>query len=245
MEQQNRNQSITAPLTLGAFDLETTGIDASKDRIVTAAFIWLHPDGTHETFEWIVNPGIEIAPAAAEVHGISNEYAREHGMDPRQALTEISALFNAAHAARLPIVGHNVSYDLTMLTAELRRYGLPALPWFPVLDTIVLDKVADKYRKGSRTLTATAQHYDVVLENAHAADADALASGLIFRKLAEKYPEKLNLPLPELHAAQVAWRREQQEGLESYLRRKKNDASITIEKAWPVYLEELEARNAA
>lgn len=239
----NRNHA-TAELTIGAFDLETTGVDVATDRIVTAAFIWLHPDGTHETFEWLVNPGIEISEPATEVHGISNEYAREHGGDPRQTLEEISKLLNTAATAHLPIVGHNVAFDFSMLTAELRRYGLPPLEWFPVLDTIVLDKHVDKYRKGSRTLVATTENYGVTLENAHSADADALASALVFRKMAEKYSDKLDMPLPELHAAQVTWRREQQESLETFLRKKK-DPSITIEKGWPVYLDEVDGTNAA
>lgn len=241
----NNGKNTTADLTLGAFDLETTGVDAANDRIVTAAFIWLHPDGTHETRTWLVDPGIEIPEGAAAVHGISTEYARDNGMTPSMALQEISEMLNTAAAANLPIVGHNVSYDFSLLTAELRRHDMPELDWFPVLDTIVLDKAVDKYRKGSRNLTATTEHYGVVLENAHTADADALASALVFRAMAEKFPEKLNMPLPELHAAQVAWRREQQSSLEEFLRRKKNDPTIHIEKTWPVYLDELESHNAA
>lgn len=241
----NKNGNTTADLTLGAFDLETTGVDASKDRIVSAAFVWIHPDGTHETTTWLVDPGVEIPEAAASVHGISTEHARAYGVEPRKALEEISNLLNTAAAASLPIVGHNVSYDFSLLTAELRRHDLPELDWFPVLDTIVLDKAVDKYRKGSRNLTATTATYGITLENAHTADADALAAGLVFREIAKKYPEKIEIPLPELHAAQVAWRREQQTSLEEFLRRKKNDDTIRIEKTWPVYLDELESNNAA
>lgn len=228
----NRN---TSTLTLGAFDLETTGVDAHNDRIVTAAFIWLHPDGTHDVHEWIVDPGIEIPEGAANVHGVTTEHAREHGMDPRQALTEIAELLNQAAAAELPIVGHNISYDLTLLASELQRHSLPQLDWFPVLDTIVLDKAVDKYRKGSRNLTATTEHYGVKLENAHTADADALAAALVFRAIAAKFPDKIEIPLPELHAKQVQWRREQQESLQAFLRKKKNDPTIVVDSEWPIY----------
>ena len=240
----NKVNSVTE-LTIGAFDLETSGVDVLNDRIVTANFTWIHPDGTYIAKDWLVNPGVEIPEEAAAVHGVSTEYARAHGMDPRQALIETSEALNTAAAANLPVVGHNVSFDMSLLKAELRRHNLPALDWFPVVDTMVVDKAVDKYRKGPRKLEATAKVYGVTLDNAHTADADALAAGLIFRALARKYPKRVDIPLPELHAAQIKWRREQQESLEDYLRRKNNDPTLMLQKSWPDFLDEIENQQAA
>ncbi|MGD1981043.1 MAG: 3'-5' exonuclease, partial [Flavobacteriaceae bacterium] len=55
------------------FDLETTGTDISKDRIVEIAVLKLHPDGTKETLELRVNPEMPIPPEVSAVHGITNE----------------------------------------------------------------------------------------------------------------------------------------------------------------------------
>ena len=55
------------------FDLETTGTNISKDRIVEIAILKLHPDGTQEKMEKLVNPEIQIPPEVSDIHGITNE----------------------------------------------------------------------------------------------------------------------------------------------------------------------------
>ena len=62
---------LTKPLCF--FDLETTGTDISKDRIVEIAVLKLHPDGTQEKKEWRVNPEQPIQSQASAVHGITDE----------------------------------------------------------------------------------------------------------------------------------------------------------------------------
>lgn len=224
-----------------AFDLETTGIDARTARIVTASLIRMPAGGELTTLEWLADPLVEIPEEAAAVHGISTEHARENGRTPKEVIAEIIAEINLAAANDVPVVGFNVAYDISVLHAEAERHGVEPPQWFPVVDVMVLDKQLDKYRRGSRRLGNVAEHYGVKLENAHAADADALAAAQIFQIMRERFPE-LQVPLEELHATQVAWRREQQESLESYLRKKNNDPSIMVEKSWPNYLEELLAR---
>ena len=55
------------------FDLETTGTNISKDRIVEIAILKLHPDGTQEKMEKLINPEIQIPSEVSEIHGITNE----------------------------------------------------------------------------------------------------------------------------------------------------------------------------
>ena len=55
------------------FDLETTGVDISKDRIVEMATIKLHPNGTKEERLWLINPEQPIPAEATAIHGITNE----------------------------------------------------------------------------------------------------------------------------------------------------------------------------
>ena len=66
---------LTKPLCF--FDLETTGTDISKDRIVEIAILKLHPDGSKETLESRVNPEMPIPAEASAVHGITNEMVAE------------------------------------------------------------------------------------------------------------------------------------------------------------------------
>lgn len=55
------------------FDLETTGIDVAKDRIVEISILKIFPNGNRESKTWLVNPTIPIPPQATQVHGITNE----------------------------------------------------------------------------------------------------------------------------------------------------------------------------
>ena len=222
------------------FDLEATGVDPHVDRIVSAAVIKAHGPQPTVPRGWLVNPGCPIPQGATDVHGITTARAHEDGMPAAQAVLQIAtALLEETHAGT-PIVGHSVSYDLTMLWAECFRYGhhqqaaeLQAVT--PVIDTFVLDKHADKYRKGSRRLIDVAAHYGVTLSevDAHGAEADALAAGRVAWMLATRFPAILGKPARELHDLQAVWKREQAESFRDYLYRKGDDFSgVSLD--WPV-----------
>ena len=55
------------------FDLETTGINISKDRIVEVSVLKVFPDGNKESRTWLVNPEIHIPIEVSNIHGITNE----------------------------------------------------------------------------------------------------------------------------------------------------------------------------
>jgi DNA polymerase-3 subunit epsilon len=226
---------------LFGFDLESTGVDVASDRIVTAAIVDIRPGETTRTRTWIVNPGIDIPEGATAVHGISTEKARAEGQHPSVALEEIALELTVALASGTPIVAFNGSFDLSMTDQELLRYKLGGFEErlgsydavSPVLDPHVLDKRLDKYRKGSRTLTATCEAYGVALDNAHAADADAIAACRLLFKLASKFNLPGEYTLHGLHDAQVAWRADQMASLADYFRRQGKDVS-DIDPAWPL-----------
>lgn len=222
---------------LTAVDFETTGTDTGEDRIVTASFIELDATtGTYKTHEWLINPGVEIPAEATRVHGVTTEHAREHGRDPREAIAEINGKLNEAYENGHPVIGFNVSYDLSILHNESIRYGhAPGQPR-RIVDAAVIDKRVDKFRKGGRKLTDVAAHHGIQLDRAHASDADALAAARIAWKQANAHPEVVQIPLDDLHEKQKAWRAEQSAGLQAYYRRSKNDETITIAPQWPVIL---------
>ena len=62
---------LTRPIAF--FDLETTGVNLSADRIVELAIVKLMPDGTRQTKRKLINPGMPIPQASSDIHGITNE----------------------------------------------------------------------------------------------------------------------------------------------------------------------------
>ena len=232
-----------------AVDLETSGISVFDDRIVTACAAIVAPDGTVEfQRDWLLDPGVEIPAAASEVHGISTEHAREHGMDAATGVKEIANAIRYAVRSNLPVVAFNAAYDLSLLNAECVRHGLGTLAEFcdapirPVIDPFCIDRAVDKYRKGKRQLGVVCEHYGVELKDAHTAGADALAAVAVARRLAERcgmhpielgalyadrrYPSEMvrafqnlgRLSLHELHEQQVGWYRQLSEDLARYWR---------------------------
>ncbi len=221
--------------TLAVFDLETTGIDVDTCRIVTAHVGVLGASGeVLEQQEWIVDPGVEIPTAASLIHGVTTERARLEGQSAPSAVVEIVTALAAVAERGLPIVAYNAAYDLTLLEREAIRYGIAPLPGpGPVIDPLVIDKAVDRYRRGKRTLTATAEHYGVALPNAHDAGADAVAAGRVAQAIARAYPELAAIAVAELHARQVGWCREQAESYQEW-RRANGEPEFTTSGAWPV-----------
>jgi DNA polymerase-3 subunit epsilon len=220
---------------LGVFDLETTGVDVATARIVTAHVGVL--DGRGELVQhrdWLVDPGVAIPVQASAVHGVSTERARTEGRPAAEAVGEIVAALGALLVRGIPVVAYNAAYDLSLLRHEALRYGVePLRDPAPIVDPLIIDKAVDRYRKGKRTLSVTAQHYGVALDDAHDASADAVAAGRVAQALARAFPGELEQDAAELHRCQVRWAREQAEDFQAYMRRVR-DPTFTANGAWPV-----------
>lgn len=176
------------------FDTETTGVDVFNDRIVTCCLIYDGPEPVVRN--WLINPGVEIPEAATAVHGITTEFARTHGDDPRFALEEIAAALAAHLSAGNPVVAYNANYDLTLLESELARYGLATLTErlghipSPIIDPMVVDKAMEPYRRGKRRLIDLVTYYGVAdNDNFHNAEADVAATLRVWKTMCERYPE--------------------------------------------------------
>ncbi|WP_116113577.1 exonuclease domain-containing protein [Austwickia chelonae] len=237
---------------LALFDLETTGTDPQSDRIVTAAVVMDEPGCLPQIQDWLVDPGVEIPEGASKIHGVTTEQARSEGVAASIGVAQIVEALLSAVRSGVPVVGHNVVYDLTMLRAECARHGLAEQAEAvagvrPVIDTIVLDRVVDPYRPknptsrrpdparcGSRTLVDTCRIWGVELsaEDAHGAAADAQAAGMLARVLAGSRPELLVPNAQELHDRQVGWKRAQAEDFGRWLVSKGKVDDVSRE--WPV-----------
>ena len=222
---------------LGVFDLETTGIDVETARIVTAHVGLIDASGaTVAHGEWLADPGIEIPEQASAVHGISTERARAEGRPAADVVAEIVAAIRAVFARGVPLVVYNAPYDLTLLDREARRHGVEPLGEVSeigcVVDPLVIDKAVDTYRKGKRTLEAAAGVYGVSLDDAHDAGADAVAAGRVAQAMAARYPDRLDVPVTELHDLQIGWCASQADSFQQYMRRAK-DPTFTAHGDWP------------
>lgn len=226
------------------FDTETTGIDPSSDRIVSAALVLRLGGATSEVPDrphtWLANPGVPIPEAASAVHGISTEYAREHGRPISEVIDEVAATLVAHWQRGFPVVAFNATYDITILDAELKRHGVATLmerlsgaPML-VVDPLVLDRHFDRYRKGKKTLTTMAPAYGVEAdEDAHTAEVDVAMTLDVLAAMSAKIEALAGLTPLELHELQVRVHAEWAENFESYLRRQGRDARIS--RAWPHY----------
>ncbi|MEV0382864.1 3'-5' exonuclease [Nonomuraea sp. NPDC050643] len=225
---------------LCAHDLETTGIDVENDRIVTGCVSTINgTTGEANTITKLANPGIDIPQAATNVHGITTEYARQHGEDPAAVASDLADLLIAHANEGWPIVGFNLAYDFTLLDRETRRYGLEPFgdrlhaARAVIIDAFVLDKHVDKWRKGSRKLTAVCAHYEVRIDGAHDASHDAIAAARLAYRIAQRHPNIAAMPLHELHAMQIKAKAEQARSFRDYLKRQ-NKPFDDVRDEWPL-----------
>lgn len=206
-----------------AFDVESTGVDVTRDRIVTACVVTINAE-TRQIAErtWLLDPGIDIPAGATAIHGISTEHAREHGHPPRQAIGEIVNALRPAWEAGWPVIGHNVGYDLGILDHELARHGLGSITSHGgpgmVVDTLALDRMLRPKWRGKRKLTDCVEAYSVRLDGAHDARYDAVASARIAWRMAEGFPTYVQRDLHELMDLQARAHRSWAEEFGAYLR---------------------------
>ena len=142
----------------------------------------------------------------------------------------------------VPVVAYNAAFDLTLLSSELRRYGLPSLrdrldgldpAPAPVIDPYTIDRWVDRYRRGKRNLEAVCAEYGVDLEAAHDAGADALAAARLAGAIAERHPKIAALGPAELHRRQIEWYAAWAADFQAFLRRK-GDAEAVVDGTWPL-----------
>lgn len=218
---------------MAGFDLETTGPDPLTARIVTACIVQCGGGQPVVAANWLTNvDGQKIPDEAANIHGVTTARAHAEGIDLRTAVEEISAALAQVILAGVPVVAMNARYDLTLVDREIQRYGFDPLPAGPVIDPFVIDKHVDKYRSGSRKLTALCEHYRVPIGDAHTADADAVAACRVAWRQGTMHPPLAAMSLEQLHRAQTEWAAEQAASLQEYFRKK--DPNAHVEGAWPL-----------
>lgn len=186
------------------FDLETTGLETEKDRVVEIGLVKLLPNGERESLVERVDPGVDIPDSASRVHGIRTEEVR--GLFGRPTLDKVAPkLLDFIGDADL--AGFNsIQFDTPLWLKECQRHAIP----FDVhgrhqLDAKVIfnckETSWDRFLMGPRTLSAAVRHYcGRDLSGAHSAGVDADATVDVLLAQLERYRD-LPRTVPGLHEA--------------------------------------------
>jgi DNA polymerase-3 subunit epsilon len=162
------------------FDIESTGLNILKDRILQIALIKYtsQEDDPKELF-LLINPGVPISEEAYAVHGISNEMVRNKPTFA-QIGKEIYDFIGQSDLA-----GYNSDrFDVPMLMEEFDRIGLN----FDISKRRLIDVQKIFYKMEPRTLKAAYRLYcNKDLSDAHDALADARATVEVFKGQIKKY----------------------------------------------------------
>jgi len=161
------------------FDLETTGTQITKDRIVQLAVVKLNPDGSKEERNFIVNPEISIPEEISAIHGITDEMVKDK---PKltDVAEEIISFFNDSDLA-----GYNSNkFDIPFLVEEFLRIAKP----FPMEGRHFIDVQNIFHKMEQRTLAAAFKFYcGQTMENAHDALYDTQVTLDVFLAQLERY----------------------------------------------------------
>ncbi len=173
---------LTRPICF--FDLETTGIEVSKDRIVEISIFKVFPNGNKESKTWLVNPEMPIPPQSTAIHGITNEKVANEPTFNTLA-SQVHAMIKDSDLA-----GFNSDrFDIPLLAEELLRAGVD----FDMKSRVSVDVQTIFHKMEERTLSAALKFYcGKILENAHSAEADTMATYEILKAQLDRYPELEN-----------------------------------------------------
>lgn len=166
------------------FDLETTGTNVAKDRIVEISILKVFPNGNKESKTWLVNPEMTIPDEVVAIHGISNEKVAN---EPK--FKELAReIFNIIKDCDL--AGFNSDrFDIPLLAEEMLRSDID----FDLKNMLSVDVQTIFHKMEKRSLEAAYKFYcDKDLNNAHSAEADTMATYEVLLSQLDLYPELEN-----------------------------------------------------
>jgi len=166
------------------FDLETTGINISTDRIVEIAILKVFPDGKEVSKSWLVNPEMPIPAEVTKIHGISDADVADKPTF-KELAKEIHSIIKDSDLG-----GFNSNrFDIPLLAEELLRSDVD----FEMCNCQAVDVQTIFHKMEQRTLEAAYKFYcDKDLNNAHSAEADTMATYEVLKAQVERYEELEN-----------------------------------------------------
>lgn len=171
------NLKLKNPLAF--FDLETTGINISLDRVVEISILKVMPNGDEKIYTNRINPGIPIPAETSLIHGIYDDDVKDAPLFKDLAKTIAKFLEGC------DLSGFNIlRFDVPVLVEEFLRAGVN----FDVSKRKLIDSQKIFHLMEKRNLSAAYKFYcNKELINAHSAEADTIASHEILLKQIERY----------------------------------------------------------
>lgn len=178
----NMALNLTKPICF--FDLETTGVNITTDRIVEIAILKVFPNGKEDRKTWLVNPETPIPAEVTAIHKISDADVADKPTF-KELAKEINAMLKDSDLA-----GFNSDrFDIPLLAEEMLRAGVD----FDMKGRVAIDVQTIFHKMEERTLAAAYRFYcDKNLEDAHSAAADTEATYEVLKAQIAKYDELEN-----------------------------------------------------
>ena len=163
------------------FDLETTGINVSSDRIVEMSLLKISPNGKEQWMTTRINPEMPIPPKTTEIHGISDEDVA--GAPTFREVAKNLALFLEG----CDLAGYNsIKFDIPLLAEEFLRTDTD----FNFRKRKYVDVQIIFHKKEQRTLTAAYKFYcNKQLKDAHSSKADTSATFEVLKAQLDRYED--------------------------------------------------------
>ena len=182
--------NLTKPLVI--FDLETTGLDIVKARIIQLSYIKVHPDGREERGDMLLNPEEHIPQFVTDLTGISDEDVKDKPTF-KQVAANLATLFGGSDFGGFNSNG----YDIPLLAEEFLRAGID----FDFSKCRMIDAM-NIFRKMERRNLASASKFYCGRKmeddfEAHRADQDTEATYRVLMGELDKYAPGANPDEPE------------------------------------------------
>ena len=165
------------------FDLETTGINVTQDRIIEISYIKIHPNGNEESKMMRINPERHIPEATTQIHGITDDDVKDCPTF-KEVAQDLANTFEGCDFA-----GYNSNhFDIPMLVEEMLRAGID----FDIRKAKLIDVQNIFHKMEQRTLSAAYKFYchkDLV--NAHSSMADTSATYEVLKAQLDRYSDTL------------------------------------------------------
>jgi DNA polymerase III subunit epsilon len=163
---------LTRPLCV--LDIEATGLEITRDRIVTLAIIKLHPDGKQTPYAFMCNPGFTMSPEVIAIHGITDDMVADS-----PSFSDLGANVRSVLDG-CDLAGFNLTgFDLPLLWEEFHRSGIE----WDLTDVAIVDASAIFRKLEPRDLTSALSFYcGMEHSEAHNAMGDVMATIDVLKK---------------------------------------------------------------
>jgi DNA polymerase-3 subunit epsilon len=161
-------------------DVETTGLDTKKDRLIELAGIVFSHDTMIDELESLIDPEMEIPKESQAIHNISDEMVKGQ---PKIAEVLPSLL---SFIGKRTIIGHGIQFDIDVICEEARRVNIPCtLNENPSIDTLRLARLYGE--SPTNSLDMLRRHFNIQAEGAHRAKSDVIVNIQVFRHLTRRF----------------------------------------------------------